>query len=79
MSQTVSDRFLSLRAMKPSRRERDYPALISKLMTNKAAMAGGDSMVECETSMPRGLGDSDTIMKENHRVLRHSSSVGESR
>jgi hypothetical protein len=33
-----------------------------ELMTNKAAMAGGDSIVECETSMPRGLGDSDTIM-----------------
>ena len=79
MSQKVSDRFLSLRAMMPGGKRRDYPVLISKLMTNKAAMAGGDSIVECETSMPRGLGDSDTIMKGNHGVRRHTSSVGESR
>lgn len=58
---------------------RNYPALMSKLMTNKAAMAGGDSILECETSMPKGLGDADTIFKENHGVQRHSSCVGESR
>lgn len=57
---------------------RNYPALMSKLMTNKAAMAGGDSIVECETSMSKGLGDSDTIFKQNHGV-RHSSCVGKSR
>lgn len=63
----------------PRGRCNTYPALMSKLMTNKAAMAGGDSIVERETSMPKGLGDSDTIIKENHGVRRHSSSVGESR
>jgi hypothetical protein len=65
--------------MTPRGRRRDYPVLISKLMTNKAAMAGGDSIEERETSMPKGLGDSDTIVKENHGVQRHSSNVGESR
>lgn len=32
-----------------------YPVLMSKEMTNRAAMPGGDSIEEREISMPRGF------------------------
>lgn len=41
---------------------------MSKLMTNKAAIPGGDSIGERGTSIPRGL-DSDAIVKECRKHL----------
>jgi hypothetical protein len=45
-------------------------------------MPGGDSIESMEergTSIPKGLGGSVAIVKENHGVQRHSRRVGESR
>lgn len=38
---------------------------MSKLMRNRAAIPGGDSIVERGTSIPRDLGDSGAIVKES--------------
>lgn len=39
-------------------------------MTNKAAIAGGDSIEEREMSMPKGLGGLESIVKWNHGMRR---------
>ena len=39
-------------------------------------MPGGDSIEERGISMPKGLDDSDAIVKECHEELRHLGNLG---
>lgn len=54
-----------------------YPALMSKRITNKAAMPGGDSMDARETSIAEGfLGVSETMMRIKEKLVRHLGNRG---
>lgn len=56
-----------------------YPVRTSKLMRNKAAIPGGDSIEERGTSIPRGRGDSDAIVecrRPGHRAITVEGDLG---
>lgn len=54
-----------------------YPALMSKRMTNKAAMPGGDSIDARETSVAEGfLGVSEAMMRIKEKLVRHLGNRG---